>query len=139
MHPDLIAYRARIVAELRKVPGLTVYDGEVPDTVPTDSAGFIRPYTVLFATDGDPIDERDMSGALDLTAARWDFQTTTVAATAGICSQAGYLVRLALTNLPVGTGLVLPSPQDYGVAPIKDTNISPARYFIPRMWRLETT
>lgn len=135
----LPGYRAAVVSALYVATGVTVYDGEVPDEVEEDDNGFILPYVVLFSGDGDSIPEMDLSHRLDLAGLRWEFQTTSVGATAAVAAQVGSSVRRALTNFPLGTHHILPA-EEYGVrAPIKDTNISPARFFLPRQWRLDTT
>lgn len=129
-----------IVRALQIGTGVDVYAGEVPDVIPEDEAGFIRPYVVIFSGDGDALPETDLSGRLDLDGLRWDFQTTSVAASAEICSAVAGRVRRVLTNRPLGTYHVLPSPAGFtGVAPVKDTTVKPARYILPRMWRLDTT
>lgn len=135
----LPAFRRAVIAALHIATGVTVYDGEVPDEVEEDGNGFILPYVVLFSGDGDSIPEMDLSHRLDLDGLRWEFQTTSVGATAAVASNVGGVVRRTLTNFPLGTHHVLPT-EEYGVrAPIKDTNISPARFFLPRQWRLDTT
>lgn len=136
----LANYRAAIMAALRLRTGVAVYDGEVPDDIPEDEAGFIEPYVVLFSGDGDALPETDLSGRVDTAGLRWDFQTTSVGASPAVCSAVARNVRLTLTNFPLGTYHVLPSPMALGVsAPLKDTDTTPARFFLPREWRLDTT
>lgn len=133
-------YRAAVVHALRVGTGVTVYDGEVPERVPEDAAGYIEPYVVLFASDGDALQETDLSGRLDTAGLRWDFQTTTVGASADVCSRVAGAVRRTLTNFPLGTYHVLPSPAGFtGATPVKDTTVAPARFMLPRVWRLDTT
>lgn len=133
-------YRAAVVHALRVGTGVTVYDGEVPERVPEDAAGYIEPYVVLFASDGDALQETDLSGRLDMAGLRWDFQTTTVGASADVCSRVAGAVRRTLTNFPLGTYHVLPSPAGFtGATPVKDTTVAPVRFVLPRMWRLDTT
>lgn len=133
-------YQAAVEAALRLRTGLEVYLGEAPDELPEDAAGYIKPYIIIFSGDGDTLPEADLSGRLDLGGLRWDFQTTTVAASPAICSRVGEDVRLTLTNFPLGTYHVLPSPSGFeNRTPIRDTTITPNRYFLPRMWRLDTT
>lgn len=133
------AYRAAVISALEIATGVKVYDGEVPDEVDEDSNGFIEPYVVLFSSDGDSLPEVDLSGRLDLAGLRWDFQTTSVGATATIASAVGWKVRRTLTNFPLGTYHVLPGEGYTGQAPLKDTDTNPPRFFLPRQWRLDTT
>lgn len=137
---DVNLYRAETLAALEAIPGITVYDGYVPDKVPTDAAGYVLPYVVLWAGVGDEIPERDLCGMVDLDGLRWDFQTTTVAASAGLCAQVAQAVRLKLTNLPMGSHHILPNPEGFRQAtPLADTSITPARFMLPAPWRLDTT
>lgn len=137
---DAIQYRAAVLTALRILPGVTVYDGYVPDKVPVDRAGYILPYVVLFAGVGDEIPERDLSGRVDMGGLRWDPQTTTVGANADICARVAQDVRRTLTNLPLGTHCLLPNPDGFKQsAPIRDTTITPARFMLPAPWRLDTT
>lgn len=133
-------FEAAVDAALRLRTGLEVYSGDVPDQLPEDAAGYIKPYIIRFSGDGDTLPEVDLSGRLDLSGLRWDFQTTVVAASPDICSRVAEDVRLTLTNFPLGTYHVLPSPSGFeNRTPIRDTTITPNRYFLPRMWRLDTT
>ena len=137
---DVIAYREAILATLRTLPGITVYDGYVPEKVPMDSAGYILPYIVFHGGVGDEIPERDLSGQADLGGLSWEFQTTSVAAGPNIAALVANDARRALTNLPLGTYHVLPDPNGMRQqSPIRDTTITPARFFLPAPWRLDTT
>lgn len=137
---ELPAYRATVIAALEIATGVIVYDGDVPDDIPEDEAGFIEPYVVLFSGDGDSLPEADLSGRLDPSGLRWDFQTTSVGASPAACSGVAVVVRRTLTNLELGTYHVLPSPSGFtGNVPVKDTTVSPVRFVLPRMWRLDTT
>lgn len=137
---ELPAYRAAVISALEVATGVTVYDGDVPDKVPEDEAGFIEPYVVLFSGDGDSLPETDLSGRLDTAGLRWDFQTTSVGASPAACSGVAVVVRRTLINFELGTYHVLPSPSGFtGNVPVKDTTVSPHRFMLPRMWRLDTT
>lgn len=136
----LPTYRAAVIAALEVGTGVTVYDGWVPEDVAEDEAGFVEPYVVLYSGDGDAIPERGLSGHLDLDSLRWDFQTTAVGASPQVCGDVGGRVRRTLTNLALGTYHILPSPVSYtGTVPVKDVTVNPARFMLPRVWRLDTT
>lgn len=135
---QVTVYRAAVVARLQITTGATVYDGDVPDQVPTDSSGYILPYVVLWAGDGDALPETDLSGRLDMDSLRWDFQTTSVGPNPDIAARVAGVVRRALTNMPLGTHHVLPGPFSGQQPPVKDTTVQPARYYVPRFWRLDT-
>ena len=137
---DALPLRAAVIAVLRTIRGITVYDGYVPDRVPTDAAGYILPYVVFFGGVGDEIPERDLSGLVDLGGLRWDVQTTAVAANPDICVNVAQTVRRTLTNLPLGTHYLLPNPDGFKQeTPIRDITITPARFMLPAPWRLDTT
>lgn len=137
---DPIQYRAVVIAALRTLSGVTVYDGYVPAKVPTDAAGYILPYVVFHGGTGDEIPERDLSNLVDLGGLRWDFQTNAVAANADICARVANDVRRKLTNLPVGKAHLLPNPDGFRQeTPLRDSSETPARFMLPAPWRLETT
>lgn len=121
-------------------PG-NVFDTQVPKTLPQDVNGYIRPYVVMFAGAGmDLPDERSLTLLADLDVIDFPFQTTCVGPTAAHARDLAYSVRLALTNLPIGSGFVKPDP--FGVRvdnPLADNQVTPARFFMPLMWRLTTT
>ena len=102
-----------VLAALRAIPGITVYDGAVPKSVP-ETGGYIDPYVVLWAGVDDEPDELPADGRQDGDSAIWDFQTTTVGADAGICRNVTAAVSGALLNLPVRTGRVRRNPDGLG-------------------------
>ncbi|MET4059949.1 hypothetical protein ABIB35_001494 [Arthrobacter sp. UYP6] len=137
---DALPLRAAVLAALRSIRGITVYDGYVPDKVPVDAAQYILPYVVFFGGVGDEIPERDLSARVDLGGLRWDIQTTSVGANPDICASVAQTVRRTLTNLPLGTHYLLPNPDGFKQeTPIRDTTITPARFMLPAPWRLDTT
>lgn len=127
-----------VLDALRAVPGITVYDGFVPQSVP-ETDGYIDPYVVLWAGTGDEPDELPADGVQDGDSVIWDFQTTAVGATTAICRAVDTDVQAALRNLQVRTGRVRRNPDGFNqAAPILDTQTSPARLMLPRQWRLIT-
>lgn len=137
---DPTLYRSQVMAALRALPGITVYDGHVPSAVPVDPKGYPLPYVVLWGGVGNDLGERDLSGRVDVTGLRWEPQTTAVGATASICADVARAVWLALTNLPLGTYYLLPNPDDLGQrVPVLDPTETPVRFMLPQLWRLDTT
>ena len=127
-----------VQAALEAVPGAGFYDGFVPARVP-ETGGFIDPYVVLWAPNPDEPDELPADGRQDGDSVVWDFQTTAVGATPAICRAVDAEVRRRLTNLPVRTGRVRRNPDGFNQqAPTLDTQTSPARFMLPRQWRLIT-
>lgn len=138
--PDPSLYRAQVLAALRRLPGITVYDGHVPEKVPEDANHFILPYVVVWAGAGDEIPERDLSARVDTGGLRWDLQTTAVGASAGITANVARDVWLALVNLPLGTHCLLPNPDGFSQSvPVLDPTETPVRFMLPQPWRLDTT
>lgn len=129
---------APIRAALSAVPGTTEYDGYVPEKLP-ETDGFIDPYVVLWAGTGDETDEIPACGVQDGDSIVWDFQTTSVGATPAICRAVDHAVTGQLLNLRIRTGRVRRNPDGFNQQfPILDTQTSPARFMLPRQWRLIT-
>lgn len=127
-----------VEADLKTIPGLSVFDGYVPTKVP-EIGGFILPYVVLWAGVGDNPEEQTSDGVHNYDTLIWDFQTTIVGATPDICRRVTADVKTRLTNLRAGTGRVRPNPDGFQQQqPILDTSISPARFMLPIPWRLIT-
>lgn len=132
-----------VLTILEGISGLKggVYDGQVPDQIPSDGK-YVRPYAVLWAgTGGDLPDERDLTGLTDVHGLDWRPQVTVVAASASVCRDAARAVRLALTNVPVPGGGWLQPDDDLNrqLVPIPDNTITPARVFLPLRFRAVTT
>ena len=135
---DVEQFAAAVMAALGAVPGITEYDGFVPVKVP-ETGGFIDPYVVLWAGTGDEPNELPADGRQAGDSLIWDFQTTAVGATPGICRAVDKAVKAALVNLPVGTGHVRRNPDGFNQqAPVLDTQTTPSRFMLPRQWRLIT-
>lgn len=127
-----------VAAALTAIDGITFHDGYVPNALP-GSGSYVDPYVVLWAGTGDEADELPADGVQDGDSIIWDFQTTSVGATPAICRAVDKDVAAALTNLPVRTGRVRRNPDGFNQAtPILDTQTSPARFMLPRQWRLIT-
>lgn len=129
----------KVKSALTALPGVTVFDGQVPTKVP-EVGGYILPYVAVYAGAGTHLeDETDYTQKIDMGALDWRFQTTCVGASMLIAMQVAHDVRQALCNLPVGAGWV--KPDDSAItaqSPIPDNGVSPARYFLPLSWRLIT-
>lgn len=135
---DPTALVAAILAALRTIPGITVYDGFVPTSVPMNGT-YIKPYIVLWAGDGDEPDELTADGVQDGDSLVMDFQTTVVGANPDNCRSVATAAKAKLTNLKAGTGRIRRNPDGFNQAtPILDTQTSPARFMLPLQWRLIT-
>lgn len=132
--------KSRIVDVAGLWPG-NVFDTQVPTTIPKDASGNVRPYVVLFGGVGTDLpEERDATGLADVGLLDFPFQTTCVGPTPGHARDVAYSVKQALTNMPIGAGFVKPDPQGFRVDnPLADNQVTPARFYMPLMWRLTTT
>lgn len=138
---DPLALQATILQALRNITDLSgrVHDGYVPDKVETDTAGYVLPYVVFFGGAGDFPGEDLADGTIDGDSIIFDFQTTSVGPLSGHAAAVDRDVTKALLNLKVGTGRVKPNPDGFNQqTPIRDTNVTPARFMLPRQWRLIT-
>lgn len=139
--PAIIFAQAR--TGITQVAGLwpgNVFDTQVPTKLQQDASGAIRPYVVMFAGVGsDLFQERDYTGLVDMGVTDFPFQTTCVGATAEQARNVAHSVTLALTNLPIGAGFVKPDPNGFRTGVLADNQVTPARFYMPLMWRLTTT
>lgn len=136
--PTLI--RTSVLDALRAVPQLTVFDGAVPEKVPTDSTGHIRPYVAVYAGAPVGLTETGLCSRPDTdSVTRW-VQTTLVAASPGHLDPLATTVARALTGLRIGTHHLAPDRDQHATTvPLVDQSISPARYFLPLQWGITTT
>ena len=116
-----------------------VYDGYAPDKIPT-SGEFIKPYLLVMAGIGSDLEgERDLTQAVDQEVLDWNFQINAVGPTPSTARQAAQVVRRALTDHALGGGWIKPDGESFrNSTPVKDTQVSPARFFLPLQWRLTT-
>lgn len=139
---DATLFNEQLLAILRAIPGLggQVFDGDVPTKLPTDGAGYIRPYVVVFSgLSADLPGERDLTGLADTSVHDWSPQTTCVGPTPAHARAVAVAVKSALTNARIGNHWLLPDPDGFRVnVPIRDNQVTPARFFLPLPWRLTT-
>jgi hypothetical protein len=133
---------ARVQSQIQGLAHLwpgNVFDTNVPTTLPKDPSGYIRPYVVIFA--GAPTDlpgERDLTMLTDVDISDFRFQTNCTGPTGNHSRALADQVRLALTNLPIGAGFIKPDPDGFRTDVIADNQVTPARFYMPLMWRLTT-
>lgn len=135
---DPVALVATVEAALKTIVGITVYDGYVPSKVP-EAGGYILPYVVIWAGTGDNPPEQPACGEHEDDTLIFDFQVTIAAADPNLCRRVEKDVRAKLRNLRAGTGRIKPNPDGFQQqSPILDAQVSPARFMLPKQWRLIT-
>ena len=133
---DDVALMEEITALLKTLPEVAIYDGIVPEKLPTDGV-YIRPYVVLWAGVGGDPREVASSGEGSSDSTILDFQTTAVGATSTVCRQVAQALKKLLGNARIGTGRIRMNPDGLVAgAPIPDTSESPAVFMLPVQWRL---
>ena len=136
-NPGLVA--DTVLDALRGIEDLTVYDGWVPDRVPTDAHGYVRPYVALYAGNATGTDDGGLCGLADVDAVDVRLQTTVVAASAAHLRPVTHAVTRALTNLRIGTNVLHPDVEQHrSTVPQPDPSVSPARVFLPLQWHITT-
>lgn len=130
----------RIEAALKNITAFDgrVFDGQVDDSIAV-AGGYVLPYVLLSAGVGDNPAERPLTGVQRTDSLIYDFQTTAVGPNAAQTRTAARLVNDALLNLRVGTGRITHNQDGFDQqSPIPDNTVSPARFMLPRPWRLLT-
>ena len=132
-----------LMATLQAIPALggRIYDGYTPDKLPTDSAGYILPYVLVFSgLSADLPGERDLTGLVDVSVHDWAPQTNCVGPTPSHSRSCAQVVAAALTNTRIGNHWLKTDPDAFRVAtPLIDNQVTPARFYLPLQWRLTTT
>lgn len=135
---DPVAHATAVLALLNSVTGLTVYDGEVPDTPPADAMGRVNAYAVLYASAA-PSQRDAIAGPS--TRFPWSFQVTAVGGDRQRCSWAVKAVCGALVDqrLTVAGFTSSPIGQDTGPGMGRDDTVVPPRLFQPLLFSLLAT
>lgn len=126
------------LALLRAIPNMTVFDGDVPTTLPRDGAGRVYPYTVLWPSAGfRPNDiADDLAGTPDETL-EWPVQVTVASGDVMWTLGAVRVVRAALAGawLTPRTGRLREEPAAPSIT--RDTDVTPARFYVPLLFRTQ--
>lgn len=127
-----------LAAHLATLP-IGVYVGDVPDNLPADDSGRVKPYAVIWPTVGWTPDDARSVGGDDSTdpGTEWPIQITVAAGSLTWCGQAADLVRshLAGHRLTAGAGPLRLGP---GPAIQPDDDVHPRRWFVPLSYRCLT-
>lgn len=129
---------AATLALIKTIPGMTVFDGDVPTTLLRDGAGRVYPYVVLWPSAGYRPNEiaDDLAGTPDGTL-EWPFQVTVASGDVMWTLGAVRVVRAKLAGawLTPRTGRLREDPGAPNIA--RDPDVTPARFFVPLLFRTQ--
>ena len=135
--PDVTTHYRGIEQLLRTLPGLRggAHVGNVPATLPQDTAGRVYPYAVIWAGILSPVPDDDVSGRIYQAGQTGEFTTTVASGDWAWTAAAARDVKHALTGA-LG-GRVKPQRLQQSIAQVMtDPAERPARYYIPLTWTL---
>ena len=135
--PDVTPHYQDIAALLRALPGLRggVHVGNVPATLPQDTAGRVYPYAVIWAGILSPVPDDDVTGRIYGAGQTGEFTVTVASGDWTWTTGAARDVKHALTGAL--DGRVKPQRLQQSIAQVMtDPAERPARYYIPLTWTL---
>lgn len=138
---DATQLNTELTVTLKAIPALggRIYDGYVPEKLPTDGAGYILPYVLLLSGITADIQDPDLTGKTDTQVHDWAPQTNCVGPTPAHSRACAQLVAQALTNTRIGNHWLTPDADAFRVMkPLTDNQVTPARFYLPLSWRLTT-
>lgn len=139
---DEVTLADELEAALRSITELggRVHNGSVPNAVET-RGGFIRPYVVMFAgLAGDLPLEVCLAREVDRRVLNWNPQINCVGADPNQALGVAVAVKNKLTGLRIGNHWMKPDSDAFRInRPQLDTQVSPARFFLPVSMNLLTT
>lgn len=137
--PHAVYQRVRDLLGTIPALGQRIYVGHVPDTLPTVN-DYVLPYAVVWPGAGTPERDDPAARVVDSTGQRYPFTTTLAGADALTVLQGIGEVKRALTGARVGDGQIVPDPYQQEAQTVQvDTDVSPARSFLPLVWHLHIT
>lgn len=131
--PDVATMHSLVLARLRTLSTVTVYDGLVPEHPPAESqTGRVFPYVVLWPDAGyRPVESRVLEAgpSSDVT---WRARVTIASGSPGWTLQATGLVRARLEGIDLGPWT---APLEEEVADrvdvLEDRDVAPPRFYVP--------
>ena len=135
--PDVTAHYQTLTALLRALPGLRggVHLGNVPATLPQDTAGRTLPYVVIWPGVLSPVVDDDVSGVIYQAGQTGEFTTTVASGDWAWTAAAARDVKHILTGAL--DGRVKPQRVQQSIAQVMtDPAERPTRYYVPLTWTL---
>ncbi len=128
-----------LVALLKTIGTVNVFDADVPDKPPADTSGKVFPYVVVWPSAGwYPADEADPLCAQPDGSLVWPVQLTVAAGNPAWVLPAAAAVRAKVAGVHL-TSTAGPLREDAGAVNVqKDTDTSPTRWFVPLLYRAQT-
>ncbi len=132
---DPLTVHSATITALDAIPHVTVYDGDVPDKPPADSAGRVLPYLVVWASLGRHLSDSENLAATATTALSADLTVTCAGGTPARVLQIAHLARSALLGVALtgcGPASELTTPRPVQI----DRDVTPPRFYTVLMFRL---
>ena len=123
-----------LAARLRSAANITVFDGEVPTSLPAGADGRVYPYAVIWPGGGGALGEVSLDDVAHGT--DWRAQVTVAAGDLTWCMQAIALVRAVVVGVYLATDttpVVDDTPPSMTLLPDKD--VTPTRWYLPVLLR----
>lgn len=135
-----ILHRA-VVTRLELTPWWTVYEGNVPETPPSDDYGYVLPYVVVWPGAGlRPVGARELHGLTTGNELDWAVQITVVGGDVDRCLSAAGGVRAALYGWAPAPGTSRLDEQQPSATEIRvDSDVTPPRLYLPLRFACTTT
>jgi len=128
---DSAIIAAAVLARLKTITTIGIYDADVPTAPPADSQGRVWPYAVLWTGVGAaPLDQGlTTSAALD-----WACQVTVAAGDPALVLPAATKVRQTLAGFSPIAGATLSDETPRSLLMQRDDDVTPARWFLPLLF-----
>ncbi|QAY69989.1 hypothetical protein [Xylanimonas protaetiae] len=124
------ALHAALVARLRTIASLQVFEFQVPDKPAADGQGRVYPYAIVWPGAGTPGAESSITGA---AGERWAATVNVAAGDPAWVLPATRLVRATLSMVELAPGVTL-TEVPLGAVITKDPDTTPLRWFLPTQW-----
>ena len=132
---DPLSVHTAAYTALDAIAHVTVYDGDVPEKPPADTAGRVLPYLVLWANPGRHLPDSENLASSASTALSADLTITCAGGTQARVLQVAHLARNALLGVVLtgcGPASELTAPRPVQI----DRNVTPARFYTVLTFRL---
>lgn len=130
------ALHAAVLAALRGISSIQVYDGDVPPSPPAAASGRVYPYAIVWPGAGTPDPEPNVA-AEQRGELAWEERVTVASGSVDWTVKTISLVRARLHNVEILPGVRL-REEPLGTPVTKDPDADPHRWFVPLAFRCLT-